>query len=89
MQDQSVLFIGGSREGEHALGKIPGMLTYVDGILVKPDEDGAIEAPLNALVETYIWERLPDDGCSGESDHAYILLGLERSDALQRLGKFR
>jgi|GEM_PF-2871162 len=89
MESQSFLFVGGSQEGLHPAPAPKVSLTFVDGQYTEPSADGVLNSPLNATLETYLLERLPDDDCSGESRHAYVLIDMEAREVEERLARLQ
>jgi hypothetical protein len=87
MESKSFLFVGGSQEGIHPAPAAKLSLTFVDGVYAEPSEDGVLNPPLNATLETYLLERLPDDDCSGEPRHAYVLIDMESKEVEDHLAR--
>ncbi|MFT3991485.1 MAG: hypothetical protein QM680_08735 [Luteolibacter sp.] len=84
MHSQKFLFVGGSQEGLHPAPAAQVTLTFVDGDFVQPTSEGVYNAPLNATLETYILEPVEDQECSGETQHAYFLAGLDALESQER-----
>lgn len=78
------LFIGGSQEGLHPAPAAQTTLTFVDGDFVQPSADGVYNSWLNATLETYILEPIPQDDCSGETQYAYFLVGMDAQESSER-----
>lgn len=53
MQNQKVLFVGGSRCGMEEM-PVSGPYTFVNGALAHPDKDGCVEKSINATIEHYV-----------------------------------
>ena len=83
MEERSILFVGGSQEGFQAVDPSWITLTFVNGNLVHPDADGALDMPLNATLERYV--REPITKRDGQPGQAYFLEGLDREQSKERL----
>lgn len=83
MEERRILFVGGSQEGFQTVDPSWLTLTFVNGNLVHPDADGAVDMSLNATLERYV--REPVTKADGKPGHAYFLEGLDREQAHERL----
>jgi len=83
MEERRILFVGGSREGYQTVDPSWLTLTFVNGNMVHPDADGALDMPLNATLERYVREEITKQ--NGAPGLAYFLEGLDREQSHERL----
>ncbi len=83
MEERRILFVGGSQEGFQTVDPSWLTLTFVNGNLVHPDGDGAVDMSLNATMERYV--RAPITKRDGNPGQAYFLEGLDHEQSQERL----